>query len=191
MLLSPRNIKFLRAYPTKNLNFGKFSASVPPTPSDSLEPFRAHNLELWVPLGTCDDPIVALSDPYVHHYVFHRCQVTSTPRPGSLSKDEVYVRLHMENAMILIIMILSDPASDQRPGECGKRPPKAEETLGVNCRCSIGPQHAERSVKDRDTRHHAQCSRVAIIARDSLSLSPSLKSLGGGGAARSIDASSK
>jgi hypothetical protein len=96
MLLSPRNIKLLRAYPTKNLNLGKLSAAVSLTPSDSLEPFRAHNLELCLALGTCDDPIVALSGPCVHHYVFHRCQVTSKPRLGSLSKDGVYVRLHMD-----------------------------------------------------------------------------------------------
>jgi hypothetical protein len=88
--------------------------------------------------------------------------------------------------MILIIMVLPDPASDQRPGECGKRldhsltaskalssiakalsfdrrrQPRAEDTLGLDCRCSIGPQDAERAVKDRG---HASLYEV-LACRD-------------------------
>ena len=68
------HIKSLRAYPRTSLDFGKFSAAVSLTPSDSLEPFRAHNPESWLALGTCDDPTVAFinSDPCVYHCVFHR-----------------------------------------------------------------------------------------------------------------------
>ena len=111
------HIKSLQAYPRRNLDFGKFSAAVSLTPSDSLEPFRAHNLKSWLALGTCDDPIVALidGDPCVHHFVFHRRRDWALSPRTEYMFDCEWSCDGPDHCGTL------RPTSNLRSGECGKR----------------------------------------------------------------------
>ena len=76
----------------------QFSATESLTQSDRAgsRTFSAPNLESCLDPGPpCDDPIVVLSDPCVHHFPIN-IQVAPTPTPGSLSKSRAYARLRMK-----------------------------------------------------------------------------------------------